>query len=151
MAGGRVPALDEPRGRSGGSVPIRPRGRCGDRTAGGGTPNVATLEQCMTALEGFVRELASHDAARGLDRTVSCRLTDLHHVVQGRLATGTVHDMASVPDGPTVPKADIRLTMSSDDLLDLTAGSLSFAPAWASGRIKLEAGIRDMLRLRSLL
>jgi hypothetical protein len=112
---------------------------------------VATLEQCMTALEGFVRELASHDAARGLDRTVSCRLTDLHQVVQGRLATGTVHDMASVPDGPTVPKADIRLTMSSDDLLALTGGDLSFTPAWASGRIKLEAGIRDMLRLRSLL
>jgi putative sterol carrier protein len=50
-----------------------------------------------------------------------------------------------------VPKADIRLTMSSDDLMALTAGELSFAPAWASGRIKLEAGLRDMLRLRSLL
>jgi putative sterol carrier protein len=50
-----------------------------------------------------------------------------------------------------VPKADIRLTMSSDDLLALTSGQLSFAPAWASGRVKLEAGLRDMLRLRSLL
>jgi hypothetical protein len=41
--------------------------------------------------------------------------------------------------------------MSSDDLLAMTAGRLSFGPAWAAGRVKLEAGLRDMLRLRSLL
>jgi len=112
---------------------------------------VATLEQCMTALEGFVGKLAAAEGARDLDRSVSCRLTDLQQVVQGRLALGSVHDLAALPDGPTVPKADIRLTMSSDDLLALTAGQLSFGPAWASGRVKLEAGLRDMLRLRSLL
>ena len=112
---------------------------------------MATLEQCMTALEDFVGTLAAADGARGLDRSVSCRLTDLGQVVQGRLATGAVHDMTAVPDGPAVPKADIRLTMSSDDLLALTDGRLSFTPAWASGRVKLEAGLRDMLRLRSLL
>ncbi|MCU1607898.1 MAG: uncharacterized protein JWP46_4363 [Modestobacter sp.] len=112
---------------------------------------MATLEQCMIALEGFVGELAAADAARGLDRTVSCRLTDLGQVVQGRLANGAVHDMTAVTDGPAVPKADIRLTMSSNDLLALTSGQLSFTPAWASGRVKLEAGLRDMLRLRSLL
>ena len=56
-----------------------------------------------------------------------------------------------MPDGPGVEKADIRLTMTSDDLIALTDGDLSFAPAWASGRVKLEAGLRDMLRLRSLL
>ncbi|WP_222194844.1 SCP2 sterol-binding domain-containing protein [Modestobacter italicus] len=112
---------------------------------------MATLEQCMTALDGFVGRLAAADAARDLDRSVSCRLTDLQQVVQGRLARGSVRDVTALPDGPTVPKADIRLTMSSDDLLALTAGELSFGPAWASGRVKLEAGLRDMLRLRSLL
>jgi hypothetical protein len=112
---------------------------------------VATLEQCMTALEGFVGRLAASEGARGLDRTVSCRLTDLGQLVHGRLANGSVHGMTAVADGPTAPKTDIRLTMASDDLLALTAGELSFTPAWASGRVKLEAGLRDMLRLRSLL
>ena len=112
---------------------------------------MATLEQCMTALDSFVSRLAAAEGARGLDRTVSCRLTDLGQLVHGRLANGSVHDMTAVADAPTAPKADIRLTMSSDDLLALTAGELSFAPAWASGRVKLEAGLRDMLRLRSLL
>src|SRR3712207_1267950 len=110
---------------------------------------MATLEQCMTALDGFVRKLAANDAARGLDRSVSCRLPDLGQVVQGRLASGSVHGMVAQAEGPDVPKADIRLTMSSDDLLALTDGQLSFAPAWAAGRVKLEAGLRDMLRLRS--
>ncbi|CAB4921715.1 MAG: sterol-binding protein [Actinobacteria bacterium] len=112
---------------------------------------MATLEQCMTALEGFVGDLAANPALAGLDRTVSCRITDLSQVVQGRLANGSAQDMTAVPDGPTVPKADIRITTSSDDLLALTDGSLSFGSAWASGRVKLEAGLRDMLRLRSLL
>ena len=112
---------------------------------------MATLEECMTALDGFVRKLAASDAARDLDRSVSCRLTDLRQVVAGRLALGAVHDMTAQADGPSVPKADIRLTMTSDDLLALTSGQLSFTPAWASGRVKLEAGLRDMLRLRSML
>ncbi|MEU2348577.1 sterol-binding protein [Modestobacter sp. NPDC049651] len=105
----------------------------------------------MTALTGFVGRLAASEGARGLDRTVSCRLTDLRQVVHGRLAAGSVHDMTAEPDGPAVPKADIRLTMTSDDLLALTSGRLAFGPAWAGGRVKLEAGLRDMLRLRSLL
>lgn len=105
----------------------------------------------MSALEEFGDQLAAHPAAAGLDRSVSCRLTDLRQVVAGRMAGGSMHDMTAVPDDPPVPKADIRLTMSSDDLVSLTAGELSFGPAWASGRVKLEAGLRDLLRLRSLL
>ena len=112
---------------------------------------MATMDQCMTALRGILGDLAANPGAAGLDRSLSCRLTDLDQVVLGRLGGGAVHDLAAVPDGPSVPKADIRLTMSSDDLLALTEGRLSFGPAWASGRVKFEAGLRDILRLRSLL
>jgi hypothetical protein len=40
--------------------------------------------------------------------------------------------------------------MSSDDLVALVDGTLKMAPAWASGRVKVEAGVRDMLKLRSI-
>ena len=83
---------------------------------------MATMEQCMTALEGILGDLAAKPAAQGLDRSLSCRLTDLDQVVAGRLARGSVHDMTALPDGPAVPKADIRLTMTSDDLVALTDG-----------------------------
>jgi hypothetical protein len=112
---------------------------------------VATMDECMKALRGILGDLAANPAAEGLDRSLSCRLTDLDQVVLGRLSSGAVRDLQPMPDGPSVPKADIRLTMTSDDLVALTDGRLSFGPAWATGRVKLEAGLRDLLRLRKLL
>jgi putative sterol carrier protein len=112
---------------------------------------VATIEQCIQALEGILGDLASSPAAKGMDRSLSCRLTDLGQVVQGRLADSEIKDLKAVPDDPSLTPADIRLTMSSDDLLALTAGELPFAKAWASGRVKLEAGLKDMFKLRSML
>ena len=112
---------------------------------------MATMDECMTALQGVLGPLAASETAAGLDRSLSCRLTDLHQVIVGRLATGAVRDLQVVREDPALPKADIRLTMTSDDLVALTRGELSFGPAWASGRLRFEAGLRDMLRLRSLL
>ena len=40
-------------------------------------------------------------------------------------------------------------TLTTD--LALTQGDLNFGSAWMSGRVKLEAGLRDVLRLRKLL
>jgi hypothetical protein len=117
------------------------------------TPEAAAtrVAECMTALESVLGDLAAKPAAQGLDRGLSCRLADLGQVVRGRLARGSVREVRTEPDDSSLEKADIRLTMTSDDLLALTEGRLSFGPAWASGRVKLEAGLRDMLRLRSLL
>lgn len=112
---------------------------------------MATMDQCLTALRGILGDLAANPAADGLDRSLSCRLTDLEQVVVGRLSGGAVRDLEVLPDGPDIARADIRLTMTSDDLVALTGGELSFASAWATGRVKLEAGLRDMLRLRKLL
>jgi putative sterol carrier protein len=112
---------------------------------------VATIDECITALQGVLGPIASNKAAEGLDRSLSCRLTDLGQVLVGRLTSGAVRDLHAVPDEPSLPKADIRLTMTSDDLLALTHGELSFGKAWSSGRLKLDAGIRDLLRLRSLI
>ena len=112
---------------------------------------MATIDQCLTSLRSILGDLAANPAAAGLDRSLSCRLTDLDQVVLGRLGSGAVRDLEVRPDGPSVPKADVRLTMTSDDLVALTDGRLHFGKAWASGRVKLEAGLRDLLRLRKLL
>jgi hypothetical protein len=109
------------------------------------------MDECLKAVKGILGDIAAHEAAAGLDRTLSCRLTDLQEVVLGRLSSGSVRDLRVVTDGPDVPKADIRLTMTSDDLIAMTDGRLHFGKAWASGKVKLEAGLRDILRLRKIL
>ncbi|MGY1710345.1 alkyl sulfatase C-terminal domain-containing protein [Geodermatophilus sp. SYSU D00758] len=112
---------------------------------------MATTEECRTALESVLGDLAAKPAAKGLDRSLSCHLPDLGEVFRARLSRGAVRDLRAEPAADSLQKADIRLTMASDDLVALTRGELSFGPAWASGRVKLEAGLRDMLRLRALL
>jgi hypothetical protein len=115
---------------------------------------MATTEECRAALERLSENMSR---ARGgaaeavaLDRSLSCRISDLDLTFTGRLAGGRIRDVAAVPGTPA-ERAQIRLTMTGDDLVALVGGDLNFARAWASGRVKLEAGLRDLLRLRTLL
>ncbi|MFH8345769.1 sterol-binding protein [Streptomyces sp. NPDC018045] len=115
---------------------------------------MATLEDCRAALGRLAQNLSAADgdvrSAAALDRSLSCWITDLDVTFTGRLAHGTLEGVTSVP-GPPPERAQIRLTMRGDDLVAMVDGELHFAKAWGSGRIKLEAGFRDLLRLRSLL
>ncbi|MGW3241453.1 sterol-binding protein [Streptomyces sp. NPDC001070] len=115
---------------------------------------MATIEECRSALERLSENLARTEgdlrSAAALDRSLSCRITDLDITFVGRLADGRIHDVVTV-QGPPPERAQIRLTMAGDDLVALVDGELHFAKAWGSGRVKLEAGLRDLLRLRKLL
>ncbi|MFI5620047.1 SCP2 sterol-binding domain-containing protein [Streptomyces sp. NPDC051567] len=115
---------------------------------------MATIQECREALDRLSGDLTrSGDGARGtagFDRSLSCHVTDLDQTFTGRLDGGRLR-VATVTPGPPAAKAEIRLAMTGDDLLALVAGELRFARAWASGRIRLEAGFRDLLRLKSLL
>ena len=110
---------------------------------------MATEQQCEQALAELARRLAESDGSngsRGFDRTVTCTLRDLDLVFGGRLVDGELRDIQR----SATRDAQIRLTMSSDDLLALVAGTLHLASAWATGRIKVEAGVRDLLKLRTI-
>ncbi|MGP3927054.1 SCP2 sterol-binding domain-containing protein [Streptomyces sp. 8N616] len=113
-----------------------------------------TIEECRLALDRLSENLAKADgdlrSAAALDRSLSCRITDLDITFVGRLAQSRIKDVTTVP-GPPPERAQIRLTMASDDLVAMVEGQLNFAKAWGTGRVKLEAGLLDLLRLRSLL
>ncbi|MBV6702824.1 SCP2 sterol-binding domain-containing protein [Kitasatospora aureofaciens] len=115
---------------------------------------MANAEECREALEQLSRNMATSTGdvrkAAALDRSLSCRITDLDLTFTGQLRDGRIQDVVTAPGAPA-EKAAIRLTMASDDLVALVGGRLSFASAWATGRVRLEAGIRDLLRLRTLL
>ncbi|WP_156721722.1 sterol-binding protein [Streptomyces apocyni] len=115
---------------------------------------MATIEECRAALDTLSDNMsrANGDVRGALaqDRSLSCRITDLDTTFEGRLTGGRI-EVTGAHSGPPRGKAQIRLAMTGDDLVALVGGDLHFARAWASGRVRLEAGVRDLLRLRTLL
>lgn len=112
---------------------------------------MASVEQCAAALDVLAHRLEQypHDRRREEipDRTVELTLLDLDVSFVGRLHDG---QLVGIEQG-SLSKPNIRLTMNSDDLIELTEQTLRFSHAWATGRLHLDASLRDLLRLRSLL
>jgi hypothetical protein len=98
----------------------------------------------MRGAEGEAR------AAAALDRSVSCHITDLDVTFAGRMTGGRI-EVDDTRPGPPWEKAQIRLALAGDDLVALVDGELNFATAWGSGRVRLEASLLDLFRLRKLL
>ncbi|MCG7527220.1 SCP2 sterol-binding domain-containing protein [Streptomyces sp. OfavH-34-F] len=115
---------------------------------------MATMAECRSALDRLSDNLAGADGdvrrAAGLDRSLSCHIRDLDITFTGRLSGGRIRVLDTL-EGPPREKAEIRLAMTGDDLVAMVDGELDFARAWASGRVRLEAGFRDLLKLKSLL
>ncbi len=112
---------------------------------------MASLPEVEATLDGLAARLAEvePDLRRryAVDRTVSCRVYDLDVVFAGRLTEDGLSDV--VVDPPV--RAQVRLSVSSDDLVALGAGTLAVRSAFATGRLRIQAGPMDLLRLRALL
>jgi predicted lipid carrier protein YhbT len=113
---------------------------------------MATLEETRAALERIATRLTGVDpdelAKHVVERTVSCHVPDLNLVFVTRIHAGGMDDfeVAESPNG-----AQVRLTVNSDDLVALADDALGVGKAWASGRLKIEASLGDLLRLRKIL
>ena len=53
--------------------------------------------------------------------------------------------------GPGEPPADIRLTADSDEVVSLAEQPMNIARAWMSRKVKIDASMKDLIRLRRLL
>lgn len=115
---------------------------------------MATLEQCRLALESVVARVADvHPEVRGryvVTRTLACRVPDLSVVFLATLDDDGLQGLRHEP-GTSAHGAQVRLAAHSDDLLALVGGELSPPAAWATGRLKVEASVLDLLKLRALL
>ena len=116
-----------------------------------GALSVATSPQVEAAVLGLVDRLADVDPALrrryAVERTVSCTISDLGVVWSGRLGADGLHDVTA----GAAPRAQVRLTVDSDDLLALADGRLEVPAAVATGRLRVQAGPLDLLKLRGLL
>jgi hypothetical protein len=114
---------------------------------------MATANETRVALESLTGRISEMDAevrdAKLIDRTLSCRVSDLGVTFLTRLGPHGADPIKEVPDG--FPTAQIRFTGKSDDVVAIAMDPGSFARAWLSGRIKVEGSFFDLLHLRRLL
>ena len=112
---------------------------------------MATPREVETAVRSLALRLAEVEPGVRrrycADRTVSCRVSDLGVGWSGRLSDDGLCDLTSAG----AERAQVRLAVSSDDLLALSDGRLAVPSAWATGRLRVQANPMDLLRLRSLL
>jgi hypothetical protein len=114
---------------------------------------MASPEQARTAVTELASRLAELDhqtRARIPDRTVSVLLHDLGSAYTCALQDGLLVAITQV-DAAATPDTQLRLVMTSDQLVELVDGRLSFAGAWATGKIRVHARLRDVLELRKFL
>ncbi len=113
---------------------------------------MSTAQECQEALQklaGRLSELspAERDDYFG-DRSISVTIPDLGVTYVTRLGSG---DDPVREAAPGEPPADIRLTAKSEEVIALADSPMNIARSWVAGRIKIEASMKDLFRLRKLL
>ena len=113
---------------------------------------MASAEECRTALQklaGRLSELSPADRDQYFgNRRISVTIPDLNVTYVTVLGTGDdpVRELA-----PGEAPADIRMTANSDQVISLAEQPMNIARAWMSGKVKIEASVKDLFRLRRLL
>jgi predicted lipid carrier protein YhbT len=114
---------------------------------------MATAEECRTALESLTGRISDMDAkdreAHLVDRTMSCRVTDLGITFVTRLSPRGAEPVLVADDG--TPQAQVRFTADSDTIVAISADPGSFMRAWLSGKLKVQGNVFDLLHLRKLM
>lgn len=113
---------------------------------------MATPEEVEATISMLVERLHGLDSSSrsGLPtkRTIETICPDLDERWHAEWSGGKV---SPVERGSPPGRADIRVKVDSDDLLALAHGSMTFRQAWQAGRVKIDASVTDMLRLRAAL
>ena len=111
-----------------------------------------SAEECREALQKLAGRLAELSPADRDDifgnRTMSVTIPDLGVTYATKLDSG---DDPVREVGPDEPPADIRLTANSDEVISLAASPMNLARSWVAGRVKIDASMKDLFRLRRLL
>lgn len=114
---------------------------------------MATAEECRLALEKLTAQIADMDPkdreAFLADRAISCTVTDLGVTFLTHLRPDGASPV-TVANGSEGP-AEVRFSVKGDDLVAIADDPGLFIRYWLTGRLKIEASLGDLLRLRKIL
>jgi hypothetical protein len=103
------------------------------------------LERLMARLDGNDANVRSAIPGR---KVFCCRVPDLDMSWYSVIENGHVSPPVETPVPDTV---DVTLQVDSDDLIELVEERTSFLSAFLSGKVRVQASMMDILRLRTLL
>jgi hypothetical protein len=115
---------------------------------------VATKRQVERKLRELIARMdqADHEAGRAVaealpePRIIQVTIPDLPATYWTELSDGKMHGLHQGEP----QRADIRVRVASDHLVDLVDGRKSLFPSFLGGQVKIEASLSDMVRLRKL-
>lgn len=117
---------------------------------------MSSIEECRAGLARMSERIREVDEAKRRkhisERSVSVLVSDLGTVFDMRLTVNGLEEITSRGTGTAAgPRSQVRITVTSDDLVELAEDRLDTAKALLSGRVKIDASLGDMLRMRKLL
>lgn len=115
---------------------------------------MSSIDAC---LDGFalinrrILERSQQERERHIDeRTVAVVVHDLDTTFRLRLTVEGLTDLTHHPTGAVPDPAQVTVTVGSDDLVAIAEDQLSAKLALVTRRVKINASLGDMLRMRSL-
>ena len=112
---------------------------------------MATIEQVEATIGHLIGRLGrvdpSYRAMLPARRTIEAYCTDLGLIYHAYWRSGKLSELhEGAADRP-----DIRIEVASEDLMLLAIGDLDFREAYATQRVRIDASMTDLLRLRAVL
>ena len=111
-----------------------------------------TAQECQEALQklaGRLSEMSPADRDNYFgNRSISVAIPDLGITYVTKLGKGDDPVREAVPGEPP---AEIRLTANSAEVVSLAESPMNIGRSWVAGRVKIEASVKDLFRLRKLL
>ena len=112
---------------------------------------MATRAEVDRTLRGLVRKLDGADTngakLPSASRVIACHITDLEITYRAEYGEGRIRKLRVTK---AVDDADVRISVSSDELISLAQGRTSLPLALLFGRIRVDANARDLMLLRQL-
>ncbi|MFV2197276.1 SCP2 sterol-binding domain-containing protein [Nocardiopsis sp. LOL_012] len=113
------------------------------------------IEACLAGIAKLnERILAQSEAERRKhirDRSVSVAVPDLSAVFDMRLTVDGLVGITHRPADTPAPRAQVRITVSSGDLVELAEDRLDAAGALLTRRLRVDASVGDLMRMRRML
>ncbi|NYH50784.1 MULTISPECIES: SCP2 sterol-binding domain-containing protein [Nocardiopsis] len=116
---------------------------------------MSSIDACLAGIEKLnQRILAQPEEKRRKhirERSLSVVVPDLETVFDMRLTPDGLTDVTHRPADRPAPRSQVRITVDGDDLVALAEDRMDAATALFGRRVRVDASVGDMLRMRRLL